>query len=162
MLSPEEAKRLVKNRIARKAREAERAEETKLDYIEQAVAIYISQTDFIDYVTETIDEAFVEAKSEDWPFFVGFSTRDTGDDDQIVRNADIRDRFANRIAGKCCLCYFQTAACGIDAPLEELAVVFCETIASLYHENGWWTSELDRYSCSDKNLIWSEIFELAY
>lgn len=51
MLAPEEAKRLVKNRIARKAREAERAQEAELDYIEQADAICISQTDFIDYVT---------------------------------------------------------------------------------------------------------------
>ena len=138
MMTPADAKRLVKNRNARENRAKtaiERAEEEELDYVEEELAIYLSDTDFIDYVADEVDVAITEAINADIPVHVGFYFKAPGRlQDDISAEAGHRDVWdKNRVR----LMAFDSAASGIDCDPKELSLMLMQATKAYYEEAGW-------------------------
>lgn len=150
MMTPEDARRLVKNRNERKGRRQdalEKEEIERLDYIEEVIAIYLADSDFVEYVTETIDACFPAAVDSERRFLVGFSTwlgncQDYQGLASVKREGNYRRDYYYSAAY---VCSFATHNCGIELTAKELAPVFAETIAALYEDAGWAVGEIEEY-----------------
>lgn len=147
MMTPEDARRLVKNRNERKGRRQdalEREEIERLDYIEEVIAIYLADSDFVEYVTETVDACLPAAVDSEMRLLVGFSTwlRNCQD---YQGPASVKKERAYSWE-QAYVCSFATHNCGIELEARELAPVFAETIAALYEDAGWMVGEICEYS----------------
>lgn len=142
MLTPEDAKRLVKNRNDREHRAQlafDDAELEQLDYLEETVAVYLADSDFVDYVTDFIDEALAQAIDMRLPLHVGFDRSSECFDDihEDMRMGEWRLP-RQTIYGV----LFSPIPSGIEAPPDKLAKMFCETVKALYEDAGWETGPL--------------------
>ena len=143
MLTPEDVRRLVKNRNAREHRAQLRedlAEEEQLDYIEEAIAEYLAGEEYLDYITNIIDDAVQQAVAEDLPIYIGFAQKSPDDYSCVsaVSNnyhIDRRSKYE-----KAWSVVMSVASIGIE-DREAVVEALAETILALYQDAGWQTSE---------------------
>lgn len=148
MMTPQDAKRLVKNRNARddRARAAmERAEDEQLDFLEEAIAFYFSDSDFSDYLADEIDVAIEEGINTHLPVHVAFyfyaSNNRIQDDISEEADYDIGSWQTEAVR----LVAFDPMASGIEADPKELAEMFMQTVRAFYRDAGWETSAAPDY-----------------
>ena len=146
MLTPDDAKRLVKNRNDREHRAQlafDDAELEQLDYLEETVAVYLADSDFVEYVTNLIDEAIPIAIDMHLPLYVGFTKGEHGEYyDDIHEDMRIGEWRMPRetIYGV----LFDPTPCEIEASPEDLANMFCETVRALYEDAEWEVGEVEK------------------
>ena len=140
MMTPDDAKRLVKNRNAREAYSQtafDRAQEEELDLAEEEVVAYLSESDFLDYVTGQVDIAMEEAINGHLPLHVAFYDhrvgRIVGDISEVVA-FDERGRQEYEDVQ---LMAFDARECGIDYDADEIAWLLMQSVRFLYQEQGW-------------------------
>ena len=143
MLTPEDVRKLVRNRNARQYRaqiREEALEEEQLDFIEEAIAEYLAGEEYLDYITEHIDAAVESAVEENLPVYVGFATKGWREYSYISnittdyysdRRSHYKEAWAVTMA---------VSGIGIEDKVA-IATALAETILALYQDAGWSTSD---------------------
>ena len=141
MLTPEDAKRLVKNRNARwdRMRDAQDAEEQEqLDFLEEQLAIYLEESDFVEYVTDMIDAQLEEAINQGVDFHTGFYFESRFDiEEDLYGYAVVQEPFSKTAKGNAQVMLFNPESSGIECDANELAELFCQTVRALYEDAEW-------------------------
>ena len=165
MMTPDDARRLIKNRNDRQYRAMARYEavqEEQLDYLESQLAIYMESTDFVECTTAVIDEALTYAINNRTKLIVGFENSGRGIDDGVYQMAENNYYHSKN---NCTIALFNTAQAGLDGDVDSVAQMLCETVRALYEDAGWSVSEPPQRTSLyylDGNGVFMYSFEIYY
>ena len=144
-----------------------------MDFIEEAFALYVAESDFVEYDTEQIDFALEQAINQELRLFVGFNSGNSYCTEGLCEDVVITDHSTvSHEEETIFLMLFDPYQSGLDYNKSELAKMFCETIRALYEDAGWNVSDtffelfhiLNRYQSIHRfgGSAKGEVFEIYY
>lgn len=140
MISPEEAKKIVKNRNAREARAAfnqDLKDEYELDYAEQLVSEYLANSNFLEEFDNMVERTLPMAIDKKSMFIIGVCV-DSNNEELWHENSGIYGGRAKIGQVNFYLVAANLVWIGFDFDnMLEIAEIFAETIQSRYQEVGW-------------------------